>query len=67
MAEFDLRARLNKTIRKDLRNNRYEILDLGTKQVTHASPTLKEIVRLANGLGDRIKIECDALCASKRR
>ena len=66
MTEFDLRARLNKTIRKDLRNNRYEIVDLGTRQVTHASPTLKDVVRLANELGDRIKIECDARCTSKR-
>ena len=55
MTEFDLRATLNKTIRKDLRNKRYEIVNMGTKQVTHASPTLKEIVRLANELGDRIR------------
>lgn len=65
MTEFDLRASLNKTIRKNLQSGTYEIVDLGTKEVTSSRSTLKEIVRAANTLGDRIKVECDRACPAK--
>lgn len=65
MTEFDLRARLNKTIRKNLARNTYEIVDIGTKEVAFTRPTLKEIVSLANELGDRITLQCNALCLAQ--
>ncbi len=62
MTEFDLRARLNKTIRKNLAKNKFEIVDIDTKEIVHERPKLKEIVRLANELGDKIEVQCDVLC-----
>jgi hypothetical protein len=67
MTEFDLAARLNKTIRKDLAQGVYEIVDIGSYEVSHSRPTLKEIVRVANSLGDRIKVECDGACPKNPR
>jgi hypothetical protein len=65
MTEFDLRARLNKTIRKNMQQSTYEIVDISTKSVSCSRSTLKEIVRVANTLGDKIKVECDRSCPSK--
>jgi hypothetical protein len=66
MTEFDLIARLNKTIRKNLQEGSYEIVNIGTKEVSHSRETLKEIVRIANELGDRIRVKCDGACPKKR-
>jgi hypothetical protein len=65
MTEFDLAARLNKTIRKNLAQDVYEIADISSQEVSHSRLTLKEIVRVANLLGDRIKVECDGACPKK--
>ena len=65
MTEFDLRARLNKTIRKNMQDSIYEIVDISTKEVSYSRSTLKEIVRVANSLGDKIKVECDRSCQRK--
>jgi hypothetical protein len=67
MTEFDLRARLNKTLRKDLKSNRYEIVDISTGEVFHLASTLKQIVRIANQFGDSIRIECSEICTKSRR
>jgi hypothetical protein len=56
---------LNKTIRKNLAKNRYEIVDIATKEMAHPRPSLGEIVKLANELGDRITIQCDVLCPAR--
>lgn len=65
MTEFDLAARLNKTIRKNLVQDVYEIVGIGSQEVSHSRLTLKEIVRVVNSLGDRIKVECDGACPRK--
>lgn len=62
MTEFDLPARLNKTIRKNLQNSTYEIVDISSKEVAYSRQTLSEVVQLANKLGDRITIKCDFTC-----
>jgi hypothetical protein len=67
MTEFDLRVRLNKTLRKDLKSNRYEIVDISTGEVFHLSSTLKQTVRIANQFGDSIRIECSENCTRSLR
>jgi hypothetical protein len=67
MTEFDLIAKLNKTIGKNLQESTYEIIDISTSQISHSRPSLKEVVRVANALGDKVSMECDGACPRKER
>ena len=50
MTEFDLAARLNLTIRKNLAAGRYEIVTIGTGAVQYSYSNLGDVVRTANQL-----------------
>lgn len=49
MCEYDLYARLNLSIRKNLKTGKFEIFEIGTENVKH-SGTLAQIVKIANEL-----------------
>jgi hypothetical protein len=64
MIEYDLYAKLNMTLRKNLNTNNYEIIDLKTKEVYYNYPTLQEAVNKCNKLEkeENTWIECGSFC-----
>lgn len=48
--EYDLYARLDMTIRKNLKENRFEIIKIKTKEVQYSNPRLQGIIKIANDL-----------------
>lgn len=69
MLEYDLYARLNMTLRKNLKTNKYEIVKISTKQVVYSYRDLKDIVRMANQLegAENTVIRCHSSCPNNRR
>lgn len=48
--EYDLYAKLGMTIRKNLKENRFEIVKIKTKEVQYSSSSLQGIIQIANDL-----------------
>ena len=65
--EYDLYAKLNLTIRKNLKTNRYEIVKITTKAVQYSS-SIEGVVRMANQLEgeENTTIECGIGCPFNR-
>lgn len=51
--EYDLYARLGMTIRKNLKENRFEIVKIKTKEVQYSYSSIHDIVRIANQLENK--------------
>ncbi len=67
ITEFDLAARVNMSLRKNLREGLYEIVSLETGDVCHAYRTLEDAVRKANELerSDYIRLQCGPFCPKR--
>ena len=64
LLEYDLYARLDMTIRKNLKRNVYEIVGIKDKDVRYSSPEIQTIVRIANKLegAKNTEIKCGVGC-----
>jgi hypothetical protein len=51
--EYDLYGKLGMTIRKNLKENRFEIVRIKTKEVQYSNASLHGIIRIANDLEGR--------------
>lgn len=67
---FDLLARLNLTVRRNLRTKNFEIVRIPSGEVVFTSPGLPGIVEKAREMGDPVEAGCalgSALCAEGRK
>lgn len=69
MTEYDLYAKLNLTIRKNLAAKEYEIVNISTKEVKFSSSSIHDAAREANRLegAENTKVECGSLCPEYRK
>lgn len=69
MTEYDLYARLGMTIRKNLRLNVYEIINIETKEVLYSFKDISRVVEKANQLEgvDNTKVKCGVGCPKNGR
>lgn len=68
LTEYDLHARLNMTIRKNLKDNRYEIINLNRRQVAYSFSRIEDVVRMANELegGENTEVKCGIGCPNRK-
>lgn len=67
--QFDTLAKLNLTVRRNLKTKNYEIVSLTTGEVEFTSPGLYGISEKLRSLGDQVSLGCDpnsTLCAEGR-
>jgi hypothetical protein len=64
LVEYDLYAQLGLTIRKNLKDNVYEIVKIKSKEVVFSSPSLEDVVKRANELegAENTIIKCGRYC-----
>jgi len=68
LQEYDLYAKTGLAIRKNLKSNKFELVNIKSKEVKYTG-TLEKIVAISNKLEGKENtwIECSAYCSRKKR